>query len=70
MECFTGANIMAMHTMLINKPPDAGTDPVTSAHAQHHLAARKRITPLCSIMEHMESKGIIPSFITWQTKML
>ncbi|XP_008296176.1 phytanoyl-CoA dioxygenase, peroxisomal-like [Stegastes partitus] len=24
-ECFTGPNIMAMHTMLINKPPDAGT---------------------------------------------
>lgn len=23
-ECFTGPNIMAMHTMLINKPPDAG----------------------------------------------
>nr|XP_044617785.1 phytanoyl-CoA dioxygenase, peroxisomal-like [Equus asinus] len=23
-ECFTGPNIMAMHTMLINKPPDSG----------------------------------------------
>lgn len=23
-ECFIGPNIMAMHTMLINKPPDAG----------------------------------------------
>ncbi|XP_042325595.1 phytanoyl-CoA dioxygenase, peroxisomal [Sceloporus undulatus] len=23
-ECFTGPNIMAMHTMLINKPPDLG----------------------------------------------
>lgn len=23
-ECFTGPNIMAMHTMLINKPPDTG----------------------------------------------
>lgn len=28
-ECFTGPNIMAMHTMLINKPPDAGLEPVT-----------------------------------------
>ncbi len=25
-ECFTGPNIMAMHTMLINKPPDTGID--------------------------------------------
>ena len=25
-ECFTGPNIMAMHTMLINKPPDTGTE--------------------------------------------
>lgn len=29
-ECFTGPNIMAMHTMLINKPPDAGTEQVTT----------------------------------------
>lgn len=27
-ECFTGPNIMAMHTMLINKPPDAGMEQV------------------------------------------
>ncbi|XP_076329292.1 phytanoyl-CoA dioxygenase, peroxisomal-like isoform X2 [Tachypleus tridentatus] len=32
-ECFTGPNIMAMHTMLINKPPDAGT--LTSRHPLH-----------------------------------
>lgn len=59
---------MAMHTMLINKPPDAGTEP---AHAspQHHLAAWKRIT-LVFRNESMESKRIIPSFITWQTRML
>lgn len=25
-KCFTGPNIMAMHTMLINKPPDTGID--------------------------------------------
>ena len=23
-QCFTGDNVMAMHTMLINKPPDSG----------------------------------------------
>ncbi|KAM9771474.1 phytanoyl-CoA dioxygenase, peroxisomal [Syngnathus typhle] len=31
--CFTGPNIMAMHTMLINKPPDAGKK--TSRHPMH-----------------------------------
>ncbi|XP_062066867.1 phytanoyl-CoA dioxygenase, peroxisomal-like isoform X1 [Lepus europaeus] len=32
-ECFTGPNIMAMHTMLINKPPDVGKK--TSRHPLH-----------------------------------
>lgn len=32
-ECFVGPNIRAMHTMLINKPPDAGT--LTSRHPLH-----------------------------------
>uniref|UniRef100_A0A8C4PSZ0 Phytanoyl-CoA dioxygenase, peroxisomal n=1 Tax=Equus asinus TaxID=9793 RepID=A0A8C4PSZ0_EQUAS len=32
-ECFTGPNIMAMHTMLINKPPDSGKK--TSRHTLH-----------------------------------
>ncbi|KAL0962847.1 hypothetical protein UPYG_G00346270 [Umbra pygmaea] len=32
-ECFTGPNIMAMHTMLINKPPDTGK--MTSRHPMH-----------------------------------
>ncbi|XP_043194893.1 phytanoyl-CoA dioxygenase, peroxisomal-like isoform X2 [Amphibalanus amphitrite] len=32
-EGFLGENIMAMHTMLINKPPDAGTK--TSRHPMH-----------------------------------
>ncbi|RXG52656.1 Phytanoyl-CoA dioxygenase, peroxisomal, partial [Armadillidium vulgare] len=32
-ECFTGPNIMAMHTMLINKPPDPGTR--SSRHPLH-----------------------------------
>ncbi|XP_046390698.1 phytanoyl-CoA dioxygenase, peroxisomal-like [Ischnura elegans] len=32
-ECFTGPNIMAMHSMLINKPPDSGLE--TSQHPPH-----------------------------------
>ncbi|XP_022110313.1 phytanoyl-CoA dioxygenase, peroxisomal-like isoform X1 [Acanthaster planci] len=32
-ECFTGPNIQAMHTMLINKPPDPGTR--SSRHPMH-----------------------------------
>ncbi|KAK7871150.1 hypothetical protein R5R35_002396 [Gryllus longicercus] len=32
-ECITGPNIMAMHTMLINKPPDSGA--LTSKHPLH-----------------------------------
>ncbi|XP_028669472.2 phytanoyl-CoA dioxygenase, peroxisomal [Erpetoichthys calabaricus] len=32
-ECFIGPNIMAMHTMLINKPPDTGKK--TSRHPLH-----------------------------------
>ncbi|XP_006022199.1 phytanoyl-CoA dioxygenase, peroxisomal [Alligator sinensis] len=32
-ECFTGPNIMAVHTMLINKPPDPGK--MSSRHPMH-----------------------------------
>ncbi|GIY39727.1 phytanoyl-CoA dioxygenase, peroxisomal [Caerostris darwini] len=32
-ECFCGSNIKAMHTMLINKPPDPGS--LTSRHPLH-----------------------------------
>jgi phytanoyl-CoA hydroxylase len=32
-ECITGPNIMAVHTMLINKPPDSGA--MTSRHPLH-----------------------------------
>lgn len=32
-ECFTGPNIMAIHTMLINKPPDSGKK--TTRHPFH-----------------------------------
>ncbi|XP_077869751.1 phytanoyl-CoA dioxygenase, peroxisomal-like [Saccoglossus kowalevskii] len=32
-ECFTGPNVRAMHTMIINKPPDPGTK--SSRHPMH-----------------------------------
>ena len=34
-ENFTGPNIMAMHSMLINKPPDSGK--LTSRHPWHQV---------------------------------
>lgn len=34
-KCFTGPNIMAVHTMLINKPPDAGSE--SSRHPLHQV---------------------------------
>lgn len=34
-ECFTGPDIRAMHTMLINKPPDSGKN--TSRHPMHQV---------------------------------
>lgn len=34
-ECFTGPNVMAVHTMLINKPPDAGAE--SSRHPLHQV---------------------------------
>ena len=34
-ECFTGPDIRAMHTMLINKPPDSGKK--TSRHPMHQV---------------------------------
>lgn len=34
-ECFTGPNIMACHSMLINKPPDSGK--ATSQHPLHQV---------------------------------
>ena len=34
-ECFTGPDIRAMHTMLINKPPDHGKK--TSRHPLHQV---------------------------------
>ena len=35
-EAFTGPDIRAMHTMLINKPPDSGKK--TSRHPMHQVS--------------------------------
>lgn len=56
-ECFTGPNIRAMHTMLINKPPDAGT--LTSRHPLHQdlhyfpFRPADRIVCAWTAMEHI-----------------
>ncbi|XP_006877694.1 PREDICTED: phytanoyl-CoA dioxygenase, peroxisomal-like [Chrysochloris asiatica] len=57
-ECFTGPNILAMHTMLINKPPDAGKK--TSRHPLHqdlhYFPFRPINTIVCAwtAMEHID----------------
>ncbi|XP_018016264.1 phytanoyl-CoA dioxygenase, peroxisomal [Hyalella azteca] len=63
-ECFTGGNIMAMHTMLINKPPDAGT--LTSRHPMHQdlhyfpFRPAERIVCAWTAMERVdESNGCL-----------
>jgi len=74
-ECFTGPNIRAMHTMLINKPPDAGT--LTSRHPLHQdlhyfpfrpadrivcaWTAMERITPAngCLVVLPGTHKGVL-----------
>ncbi|KAM6216207.1 phytanoyl-CoA dioxygenase, peroxisomal [Rhynchocyon petersi] len=56
-ECFTGPNILAMHTMLINKPPDSGKK--TSRHPLHqdlhYFPFRPINTIVCAwtAMEHI-----------------
>lgn len=56
-EAFTGPNIMAMHTMLINKPPDPGTK--TSRHPLHQdlyyfpFRPADRIVCAWTAMEHI-----------------
>ncbi|KAM9230101.1 phytanoyl-CoA dioxygenase, peroxisomal isoform 1-T1 [Dugong dugon] len=57
-ECFTGPNIMAMHTMLINKLPDTGKK--TSRHPLHqdlhYFPFRPNNTIVCAwtAMEHID----------------
>uniref|UniRef100_A0A8D1SW67 phytanoyl-CoA dioxygenase n=2 Tax=Sus scrofa TaxID=9823 RepID=A0A8D1SW67_PIG len=60
-ECFTGPNIMAMHTMLINKPPDTGKK--TSRHPLHqdlhYFPFRPSNNIVCAwtAMEHIDRKN-------------
>ncbi|XP_053428774.1 phytanoyl-CoA dioxygenase, peroxisomal isoform X2 [Nycticebus coucang] len=68
-ECFTGPNIMAMHTMLINKPPDSGKK--TSRHPMHQdlhyfpFRPSNRIVCSWTAMEHIDRNNgclsVIPS---------
>lgn len=57
-ECFTGPDIMAVHTMLINKPPDSGKK--TSRHPLHQDLHYFPIRPSSNIvgawtaMEHID----------------
>ncbi|XP_037067959.1 phytanoyl-CoA dioxygenase, peroxisomal-like [Pollicipes pollicipes] len=60
-EAFTGENIMAMHTMLINKPPDSGAK--TSRHPMHQDLHYFPFRPADSIvcawtaMEHVHKQN-------------
>ncbi|XP_010619579.1 phytanoyl-CoA dioxygenase, peroxisomal [Fukomys damarensis] len=57
-ECFTGPNIMAMHAMLINKPPDTGKK--TSRHPLHQdlhyfpFRPSNSIVAAWTAMEHID----------------
>ncbi|XP_051007307.1 phytanoyl-CoA dioxygenase, peroxisomal [Acomys russatus] len=57
-ECFTGPNIMAIHGMLINKPPDSGKK--TSRHPLHQdlhyfpIRPSNRIVCAWTAMEHID----------------
>lgn len=57
-ECFTGPNIMALHGMLINKPPDSGKK--TSRHPLHQdlhyfpIRPSDRIVCAWTAMEHID----------------
>ncbi|XP_032281804.1 phytanoyl-CoA dioxygenase, peroxisomal [Phoca vitulina] len=60
-ECFTGPNIMAVHTMLINKPPDPGKK--TSRHPLHqdlhYFPFRPSNNIVCAwtAMEHIDENN-------------
>uniref|UniRef100_M3XPE6 Phytanoyl-CoA dioxygenase, peroxisomal n=1 Tax=Mustela putorius furo TaxID=9669 RepID=M3XPE6_MUSPF len=57
-ECFTGPDIMALHTMLINKPPDTGKK--TSRHPLHQdlhyfpIRPSNNIVGAWTAMEHID----------------
>ncbi|CAH1784252.1 unnamed protein product [Owenia fusiformis] len=60
-ECFTGPDIKAMHTMLINKPPDPGSK--TSRHPMHQdlhyfpFRPANRIVCSWTAMEHVHRQN-------------
>lgn len=60
-QCFTGPNIRAMHTMLINKPPDSGNR--TSRHPLHQdlhyfpFRPADRIVAAWTAMEHIDEEN-------------
>lgn len=61
MENFTGPNIMAMHSMLINKPPDSGK--LTSRHPWHQdlhyfpFRPANRVAASWTAMEHIDGQN-------------
>ncbi|TRY73198.1 hypothetical protein TCAL_16882 [Tigriopus californicus] len=66
-ENFTGPNIMAMHTMLINKPPDSGK--LTSRHPWHQdlhyfpFRPADQIVAAWTAMEHIDgNNGCLVAF--------
>jgi len=60
-EAFVGKDMLAMHTMLINKPPDSGT--LSSRHPLHQdlhyfpFRPAKRVICAWTAMEHVHSKN-------------
>jgi len=60
-ECFTGPNIRAVHSMLINKPPDSGNR--TSRHPLHQdlhyfpFRPADRIVAAWTAMEHIDDNN-------------
>jgi len=60
-QCFTGPDIRAVHSMLINKPPDAGTR--TSRHPLHQdlhyfpFRPADRIVAAWTAMEHIDDSN-------------
>jgi phytanoyl-CoA hydroxylase len=60
-QCFVGPDIRAVHTMLINKPPDAGTE--TSRHPLHQdlhyfpFRPADRIVAAWTAMEHIDDSN-------------
>ena len=60
-QCFVGEDIRAVHTMLINKPPDAGTR--TSRHPLHQdlhyfpFRPADRIVAAWTAMEHIDDSN-------------